>query len=330
MHLYFDESGDFGFPENRLDCYVQAGVICADSQLTYLDDFVRGAVEKLGVAELHGAELQDRELLAICRSIRTGGCVLIAAVTDTDLVTPADIARFRVDQAAAIQRSWDRFLAQGGESTDIGGFSERNMKRSAFRGRISDNEFVHAIFMIDLLRAALQKAVLWYRDERWAKDLAGFDFTLDRKGAQKLTPGEKFMSEILAPAIASRGEGFDVPDTWGEAHPFRRQYGRRRGRVRGVERKGVIDIKAIFEGSLHFQDSRDQAGLQLADIVAHVTRRAVLEPANAAIQAAYDCLRDQLAGQDGRCLIINRFRGSHEPTTLNRYMPLYLRRSAAA
>jgi hypothetical protein len=31
VHYYFDESGDFAFPEGRYDVYVQAALICPDS-----------------------------------------------------------------------------------------------------------------------------------------------------------------------------------------------------------------------------------------------------------------------------------------------------------
>lgn len=331
MFLFFDESGDFAFPDDRFDCYVQAGLICGDSQIGPMEAFVADATEKLGVPELHGHELTDQQLLALCRSIGRGSCVLIAAVSDTDLITATEIHRFRLDQAAAIQRAWERFLAQGGRSDDIGEFSHRNMKRSAYSGRVSDGEFVQAILMVELLRAALQKAVIWYRDDEWAADLADFRFILDGKEPGKLTPGEKFMSEIITPAIASRGRSLDLPDTWAEKdHPFRQRYERQRGRIRGVEKEGVIDIKAIFDRALRFADSRDHPGLQLADAVAHVTRRAVLEPGNALIQGAYDALRDRLAGEDGRCLIINRFRGSAQPSGLDRYARLYKTLSATA
>ena len=40
MYFYFDESGDYAFPEDRFDCYVQAALICPDSVLPSISRFV--------------------------------------------------------------------------------------------------------------------------------------------------------------------------------------------------------------------------------------------------------------------------------------------------
>jgi len=76
---------------------------------------------------------------------------------------------------------------------------------------------------------------------------------------------------------------------------------------------------AIFGGGVRFEDSRGHPGLQLADTVAYVVRRAILEPENTIMQAAYDQLRPQLRNEDDRCLLINRLQDSAPPISLERY-----------
>jgi hypothetical protein len=54
---------------------------------------------------------------------------------------------------------------------------------------------------------------------------------------------------------------------------------------------------------LRFEPSHEHAGLQLVDVVAYVTRRAILEPDNDVIHRAYAHLRDNLRTErDGQAL----------------------------
>jgi hypothetical protein len=46
VHFFFDESGDFAFPNDRFDAYTQAAVICPDSRLADLDSFVSERCER--------------------------------------------------------------------------------------------------------------------------------------------------------------------------------------------------------------------------------------------------------------------------------------------
>lgn len=61
MHFYFDESGDYAFPEGGFDCYVQAALICPDSSLSNVGEFVAGRCAEWGVAELHALELESMQ-----------------------------------------------------------------------------------------------------------------------------------------------------------------------------------------------------------------------------------------------------------------------------
>jgi hypothetical protein len=102
------------------------------------------------------------------------------------------------------------------------------------------------------------------------------------------------------------------------------RFERERGRIRGQEVEGVIDLKALFEHGLRFESSIDHAGLQLVDSAAYIVRRAVLRPDDDAVQAAYDVLRSKLCNLDGNSLTINRLRvGDEDRSHLNRYRPLY-------
>jgi hypothetical protein len=64
-----------------------------------------------------------------------------------------------------------------------------------------------------------------------------------------------------------------------------------------------VSLNRIFEHGLRFEPSHEHAGLQLVDVVAYVTRRAILEPDNDVIHRAYAHLRDNLRTErDGQAL----------------------------
>jgi hypothetical protein len=112
VHIFFDESGDYAFPEHRFDCYVQAALICPDRQMEQLHAYVEAEKRSLGVVELHATNLKSRQLLEVAQFIAASRCQLLAHVTDTVLVTRSQVAEFRLDQAATIKRNLDQYRAE--------------------------------------------------------------------------------------------------------------------------------------------------------------------------------------------------------------------------
>jgi hypothetical protein len=68
MHLFFDESGDFAFPDDRFDVYVQAVLICPDSLIGMIERYIEKKKADRGLDELHAIELMG----ALCRQTRNG------------------------------------------------------------------------------------------------------------------------------------------------------------------------------------------------------------------------------------------------------------------
>lgn len=332
MHIFFDESGDYSFPPDRFDCYVQAALICPDSQLESVDAYVEARKQELGVVELHAASLTSPQLLGIAGFIgATSGCQLLAHVTDTALVTRSRIAEFRLDQAAKIERNLDQYRQEstrvrGRPVPEIEEWMLRQIKRAGLASQITDGEFGQAQYLVELISAALQKSLLAYAHESWAGDFADYGFVVDAKLPRKLAAGEKYLNDLLVPVLGSRrGMPLIIPSNWTgpPAHPFIEKYQRDRGIRRGVEVENPVDLNAVFEHGLSFENSAERPGLQLADCVAHVVRRAVLRPEDTTIQRAFDQLRPRLRNHEGSNLTIHRLRvGEEDTTSLARYVRL--------
>jgi hypothetical protein len=203
----------------------------------------------------------------------------------------------------------------------------RHIKRAGLASQVSHGEFVQAQYLIELVIAAVQKALFVYFQDEWRDDFDDFFFILDAKLPSKMAAGEKYLSDSIVPALGSRpNKGLALVSTWKEEppHPFVEKFGRAQGRIRGEDVEGAIDLSLMFEHGLRFEDSKDHAGLQLVDAVVHIVRRAVLRPDDDRVQQAYDALRPRLRGEQGRCLTILRLRGGEEDrSSLERYRPLY-------
>lgn len=84
-----------------------------------------------------------------------------------------------------------------------------------------------------------------------------------------------------------RGEGMVTPHTWAQRdHPFHQKYGRH----------GLFNFSDLFRNHMHFQDSKKQPGLQIADICANICYRRWRGDEES---AAYRSLRPRIVGKYG-------------------------------
>lgn len=306
MHLYFDESGDFAFPADCYDVYVQAGLIVPDSFVDKVEHYVANKNDELGVKELHAAELPDEELVAICEWLNSGPLSLVGQATDTAVMTATQLRDYRQEQATRLAENLEQYKAAGGRWSGADAWYTRHIKRAELSSRVSDSEYIQAHMLVGLIHAAIFKSIVRYIDDSWRADLVDFYFILDAKLPDKLAAGEKDLDVLLVPFLGSNDYELVVPNTWGDepAHPFASKF---------LEQNGNVSLNRIFEHGLRFEPSHEHAGLQLVDVVAYVTRRAILEPENDVIHRAYAHLRDNLRTErEGQALRLVSGGGSVE------------------
>jgi hypothetical protein len=200
--LFFDESGDFAFPEDRFDAYTQAVVICPDSKLATVDAWAAQKRGEWDVRELHGTELSDEQVFEVCRFMRAAGIAALVQATDTHAVSRRDIEHHRLTQAVRLHENLGTWRAGGGQGTAIPKFYERLVKANAYLGRVSHTEWVQANALVDLFHRGINKAVGVYHDDRYRPDFEEFRFVLDAKLPGKLAPGEKHLDQVLLGYLA--------------------------------------------------------------------------------------------------------------------------------
>jgi len=315
MLFYFDESGDFAFAPRRYDVYAQAAVIIPDSRSVEVDRFVQSERRGQGCDELHAVALADVDLVELCEGIAGLAIQLCLHLTDTNLIKREYIPAERRAQAAAFERSIAKCRTDQPDEHLLAAL-HACAGRARHRTRMADGEFVQMHFLPEIVREAFQRALWIYQDPLWASDWTDFTFVFDGKLPGKLARSEKYLRDTLLDMLATgtRGHRFSRSDRWGPEHPYVRRFSETRRLV----------LERVFEHGQRFEDSRAHAGLQLADIVAHVGRRAVLEPDNPTLQRAYDALRPRMRNEKGACFLLNRFAGSgDDPHTLVPYVALF-------
>jgi hypothetical protein len=171
-----------------------------------------------------------------------------------------------------------------------------------------------------------KKSLLIFFDDRWREEFEGFHFVLDGKLPTKMAAGEKYLNDVIVPALASRAaESLMLAEPWHREprHPFIEKFSRESGRIQGREVTSAIDLSGIFEHGLQFEPSQEHGGLQLVDAVAYIVRRAILEPDNPAIQVAYETIRASLRNGRQSSLTIQRLAvGEEDRSSLGRYRRL--------
>jgi hypothetical protein len=313
MHLYFDESGDFAFADQRFDAYVQAALICPDSFVDKIEHYVHNAKRELGVDELHAAELPDEQLIEICRFLDGGPLSLVAQVTDTRVMTDAQITEHRQEQAALLERNLEQYKQADGKWEGAEAWYMRHIKRAALASRINNSEYVQSDLFVNLIHAALFKSIVRYLDDAWRDDLVEFHLILDGKLPGKLAAGEKELNVLLMPRLGSNDNEFVIPTTWYDepVHPFVSKFG---------TDSGKLSLNRIFERGLRFEESHTHAGLQLVDVVAYVVRKAIVEPENNTVSVAYGLIRENLRTERaGQALRLVRYTTGQDNLDDDRY-----------
>lgn len=301
MQHYFDESGDFAFPADRFDVYVQAGLICPDSYVEKLEHYVANKKRELGVSELHATELPDEQLIEICSYIGKGPLSLVGQVTDTTAMTDEQISEHRRAQAAQLEMNLEQYKEAEGKWEGAEAWYRRHIKRAELASRVNNSEYVQADLFVRLIHASLFKSIVRYTDDAWRDDLIDFHFILDAKLPGKLAAGEKDLNVLLLPRLGSNDFELVVPIEWHHepVHPFAAKFST-------GEKK--LSLNRIFAHGLRFESSVAHAGLQLVDTVAYVIRKAILEPDNDEIHRAYAEIRETLRTErDGQALRLVRY-----------------------
>jgi hypothetical protein len=280
MLIFVDESGSFTMPQvgkRNLSC-VGALVVPEAVHNDLVSDFVRvrnswGRLQQ----EIKGYALDEQQTAeTICLLIERG-CLFFVCATEMSLNSNSIITNFQRTQAQYI-------------TEDVSDSAHPLLRRQVSRLRRTYENmpaqlFLQSVLLTDLIFKVINQASIHFAMKR-PPELGAFRWVIDGKDKKK-TVYEASWELMAAGFIQTKViETPGVAVEEGDYSFFRRSFMKADStwpahlpppRSRGPLERGMIwNLKKVLYESLSFVDSQNCCGLQLADIVTSIFRRALM------------------------------------------------------
>jgi hypothetical protein len=235
----------------------------------------------ISALEIKGSQLDEARFAEIFKVLNSHDVVLEFVAIDMAWHTESDLTEFKQLQA---QRILDSLTPQHQPTLA----AELKAVSDVVKA-IATQLFVQAYLTIELIDRVLQTATLYY-GQRIPEELGRFDWIIDRKDRQ-LTTMERLWTTLIIPIGQTRA--FEKPFITLREGDYR-YFDRFRLGIDASDRSKdvqwlneniafpicssegsrIVDMKKVLQESFRFADSKNELGLQLADIVSSACRRA--------------------------------------------------------
>lgn len=301
MNICVDESGSFVSAPSKESWNVVAAVAAPEASRRRILDAVHrlklSSSTKLSDEVKLNSILEEHYLRFLSELARTHA-LLFATATDAGVNSPESLMHHQKMQVAMIRKNLPRMKYEGGRQ-GIALLADQ-------LERIPPQLYAQLICQVDLLHDVVSRSINYFV-QRILAAVGAFRWRIDQKNTSKTTYEEAF--EKIAPALLQtrsfkepslRVEGFDYRrmaafeyDQGAMPEYLETEYGLRVGHA--------LNLGKILRDDLKFDDSNNNVGIQVADLLASGLRR---------------CLRggfranDDVAAAIGRITLQNQ-RGTH-------------------
>jgi hypothetical protein len=284
MRIYIDEAGNFVVPQNHLSSFslVLALVIPSTSEAELFYEFLRlrdsWPEQKI---EIKGSSLDEHQAAQVINLVTRFDVIAEFIAVDMGTQMAAVINELKNKQADAVTKH----LTHEHLPEMVDELKNMSLKIR----RMSDQLFVQAFLTIELILRVIQVATLYYV-QRLPIELGDITWFIDRK-QRTVTEMEEVWSSLISPVsehhyaknpfITLRGFDYSYfhnryqvqqsDATQSHLEWMDTTY----GHGEGLDRDQVDDAKRILTEQQSFVDSLDFLGVQLADLLATILRRAL-------------------------------------------------------
>lgn len=299
MKIYFDESGNFIQNGSVVDTFV-CGLIIPEQFYAEISAGFEGFRKTLsnGSGEVKGSALDIVDRLNFCEWLGSlNGKVKIKCnylqAEHNDHSRLSSYRRKTADDVARINAQYAGVL--GVEHPKVA-FLKKYEGLLRFDTRLPDLDFYHFGLYRDAIRDAFQFSIVYFMDRKYEQDFETYDFVFDRQLTRKLAPCEKLVKEYLLylydnAARTGNSTIIAVPDTWkNPPHIFERAF---------KDSNGDMRLDLIFGKGFQFEDSRNEIGLQLVDIVVNTVYQNITRRSDRSLNRCYDYIRHLFGGEGG-------------------------------
>lgn len=292
MNIYIDESGSFVSASAIGSWNVVAAVAAPEASRRAILE----AVQKLKLSsavrlsdEVKLNAVSEEHYLRFVHELARTHALLFATATDAGVNSPATLLHHQRTQVAKIRENIPRMKYEGGRHGVVLLADQLE--------KISPQLYAQLVCQVDLLHDVVSRSINYFV-QRIPAAVAAFRWRIDQKNTSKTTYEEAF--EKIAPALlqtrsfkepAVRVEGFDYRRmvafeyAEGEAPDYLEvEY--------GLRIQHALNLGKILRDDLKFEDSKENTGIQVADLLASGLRRCLRGGfhANSKIAAAIGCL----------------------------------------
>src|SRR5262249_10937988 len=268
MHVFVDEAGTFIRSQTKKWAVSCVGaLIVPDDNLPEILECFQNLKKRWGAenAEIKGSKLGEQEISSLCSLLQPYD--VIFQVTAIDMQTQ-DLARVTQHQSGQADKMTEHLTDE--YYPDV--VKQIEGLQAALR-TLSNQLYVQALVSVELLSRVLRNATLYYV-ERKPEELGHFEWIIDAKD-KELTPFEKLWRTILLPFLEWQSLREPFIKLQGADYsffkPFLGVYPETPKHLQKAVKKEspfeYIDIRKIFRDRLWFEQSRDNLGLQLVDIL---------------------------------------------------------------
>jgi|ERR1700676_658963 len=299
MKIFVDESGSFGWKPEGISLFCAA--IIADRELPALLERFRAWKQThtdLGRAEVKGKNLSPQQQTAFVQSVVLD-CrdFSITQVGVDTRMSSRELAEQFISKYAQIALAASQWAKQRNKSV-----VERQYRELAgwLRNR-SPEHFMWIQGLTDVIWKTLQNAIVSFMepedDSEWEHSAIFIDKSFIRQSEHILFWQEWLRNQVHG---MSRRKPLLTPREWTERkHPFQEKYSRS---------ARYVEMSDLFRNNMSFADSKQDEGLQIADVCANICYR--FSSINSKYRA-YRLLRHSILGVTG-----GRGRGGSKLTLL--------------
>jgi hypothetical protein len=277
MHTFIDESGIFSNPSNKTNI---ASVVAALSVPTTRKKELFRRFKELTTnwtdenGEVKGKNLDEEQIATIVSLLQKFDVILEMDVIDLGLHPEDEIDRFKRIQADQITAG----LTPAHHSDIVRTAEEIRKTFLAMPTQL----YIQALIMFFLIPRILLHGILYYA-RRIPRELSWFYWMVDAKD-ESITAYEKAWSTALYPIMSGQSAKNPIQFVEGGDYSYFERFEKSNERMikeieqeKGLEAGSIMTIRLgdVFGKHFQFQDSRYNVGLQMADILANATQRAL-------------------------------------------------------
>ncbi|MCO8312548.1 DUF3800 domain-containing protein [Pseudomonas mandelii] len=305
MHIFIDESGSFTFTPKPHAWSTICAVVILDEAMEAAENALKDFKAENGVAptdELKlGKGVDEMSYFRLLVRFERLNCTLYGLATNAHLNTPEAVSDHKSSSADALVKYIDKMVHQCARE---GIKSVSDQVR-----RLSNQLYIQFTCQIMLMHSVVSQAVNYYAQYS-PESLAAFVWRVDQKEPSRKTKYEEVFENLSPGYLQTMSLDDPMPRVQGFDYSHMVRYDVPEGEQPTylkddynieVNLDDVLDIQKLIREDIQFVNSKDDFGVQLADLLAGGLKRCLRREFKDNLRAAAFLGR----------LMINRGRGKH-------------------